>query len=515
MRALVEAAQREGREPESAREAEADRTVARVVGLASGIEEVGVVLAFTFWVEQGALTLVGYQEEGGSGSAGRAVEAVGLGRALHHVFTEYVGQRRGEVVLRLRREETRWAVEYQATRQSARPNEAKTLPVRTQGTPAHTFLALHDTARERLSGVRVPAGGTTRVVLGVGLEDGRLVNWELRAEVRRTREGAGGNPRQLSPGAVGQLVQVLLPFTEGLGPRTVRVVLRAEHRQGEEEARGGVESAWVERPPAAPELSWYRSMHEALLLRWREDVREGSAWLAQKGVEEAALWFAAGIAAKGAGFFATKGLEWVPRALEREPEVAAGWLRTAFRRLSKQEQVAFEELWRKVALEGEQALARSEREALRGLFVRLEQVIQQPLSKELKNTLRKDARSYYAKLYPQFAEALAVQGKNLPIHHRRPLEHAHLFPAEDINSGENLVMVRKYAHDEINVLWGWFRKARPNPTKDEVRRAAEIIDSQFEPWYHRTDKPTGLLKTAEEAREAALRELRSQFPSLE
>jgi hypothetical protein len=293
------------------------------------------------------------------------------------------------------------------------------------------------------------------------------------------------------------------------------VVLNAAHRLGEKEAWGRVESALVERPPSAPELSWYRAMHEAILLRWREDVHEGSAWLAQKGVEEMALWFAGGVAAKGAGFFATKGLQWVPRALGREPELAAGWLRTSLKRLSGEEQAAFEQLWRKVALEGEQALSQSERETLRSLFVRLEQVLQQPLDNQLKRTLREQAREYYAKLYPQFAEALDKRGGALPIHHRRQLEHAHLFPDEDINAGENLAMLQAYVHKEINFLWGKFRKARPNPTADEVRRAAEIIDGHFEPWYHRIDDPPGLLKTAEESREAALRELRIRFPGLD
>ncbi|HYO57803.1 hypothetical protein [Archangium sp.] len=76
-------------------------------------------------------------------------------------------------------------------------------------------------------------------------------------------------------------------------------------------------------------------------------------------------------------------------------------------------------------------------------------------------------------------------------------------------------MLQKYVHEEINFLWGRFRKARPNPTAEEVRRAAEIIDRQFEPWYHRVDEPPGLLKTAGQAREAALRELRSRFSGLD
>ncbi|WP_146209735.1 hypothetical protein [Vitiosangium sp. GDMCC 1.1324] len=137
----------------------------------------------------------------------------------------------------------------------------------------------------------------------------------------RTGEGPGGSPRPLSSEVAGHLVQALLPFTEGLGPRTVRVVLRAEHRLGEAQARGRVESARVERPPHVPGPSWYLSMHEAILLRWREGVVEGSAWLAQRGAEELALWCALGIIAKGLGFFATEGLEWVTRALGRDPEV--------------------------------------------------------------------------------------------------------------------------------------------------------------------------------------------------
>lgn len=512
--ALVRAAQREGRNPEAAREAEADRALARVVGLCSGVEEVGAVLAFTFWVEEGALTWVGYEERGGGGREGQPVGAEELARVLRLVLTQYAGGRTGEVVLRLRREEARWAVDYDASRTVARPPEARRLPVRMPGTPAGTFLTFHELAGRWMRAVQVPAGGAARVELEVRLEDGRLAGGELR-QVRRTREGLGGSPLSLSPEVAGHLVQVLLPFTEGLGPRTVRVVLRAEHRVGEARARGRVESARVERPPPQPGQSWYLSMHEATLLRWREGVVEGSAWLAQRGVEELALWFALGIIAKGLGFFATEGLEWVTKALGREPEVVAGWLRTALKRLTPEESKTFGQLWRKVSLEGEQALSRSERNALRGLFVRLEQAIQEPLDTDLKNTLRADARAYYAELYPQFASVLKDLGSKFPVHHRRPLQYAHLFPDESINAAENLVMLQEYVHKEINFLWVRFRRARPNPTADEVRRAAEIIDRQFEPWYHRIDAPPGVLRTAEQAKDAALRELRKRFTGLD
>ena len=130
-------------------------------------------------------------------------------------------------------------------------------------------------------------------------------------------------------------------------------------------------------------------------------------------------------------------------------------------------------------------------------------------------SLRQEARKYYAELYPQFAKSLDELKEALPIHHRRPLQYAHLFPDENINAGENLAMLREYVHKRINFLWDRFRKARPNPTADEVRRVAEIIDGHFAPWYHRIDDAPALSKTAEDAREAALRELRSRFPGLD
>jgi len=486
--ALVRAAREEGRESEAARKAERERALAWMVGVTSGVREVGTRLAFTFWTHEGALTPLGYREEAGGGSTGRVVEAHVLERVLRPFFTEPLGRGTGEVVLRLRREEGRWAVDFDATRQGTRPAEAKTLAVGTRGTPSATFLAMHEAMRKGLRAVQVPEEGATRVEVTVGLEDGRLTGWEL-VEALHTRRGPGGPARAVSPEVTGQAVQVLLPFTEGLGPRSVHLVLRVEHRAGEAEARGRVESARVERPPSAlaltPEQSWYHAMHEATLLRWREGVYEGSAWLAEKGVEEAALWFVGGIIGKGLGSFMTKGLEWVPKALGREPDAAAGWLRSALKRLPAHEKEAFEQLWRKVALEGEQALTQGERQMLRGLFVRIEQVIQQPLSDKTKRELRKAAREDYKELYPQLAKILDESKGELPIHHRRQLEHAHLFPAED------------------------------NPTADEVRRAAEIIDGHFDPWYHRVDDPPGLSRTAEEAREAALRDLRSQFPGLE
>jgi hypothetical protein len=120
---LVLAAQREGRGPEAdeaARAAERERLLSHVLGMAGGVEEVGAKLAFTLWVQGGALTLLEYREEGGRGRTGRPVAGEELSRLLRLVLSEYVGHRTGEAVLTLRREETRWLVDYEATRSARR-----------------------------------------------------------------------------------------------------------------------------------------------------------------------------------------------------------------------------------------------------------------------------------------------------------------------------------------------------------------------------------------------------------
>jgi hypothetical protein len=518
VQALVLAARRDARgaedEEAAARESERERARAGMLDLTSGVEELGTTLSFTWWAQQGALTLLDYREERGGGRAGPPVGREELARVLRLVLAEYASRPTGEVVLTLRREETRWAVDYRASPAASPPAEVKTLPVRGPGNPAHTFLALHEAAKRWLRTVQVPTGGAVEAEMQVHLEDGRLTGWELR-ESRRTLEGRGGAPRSLSPEASGAVTRVLLPFTEGLGPRTVRLTLRAEHRVEEVEARGRVVLARVERPPPAPELSWYRALHESILLRWRESVHEGSAWLAQKGVEELALWYAGGIIAHGTGFFAIQGLSVVTRALKREPAAAAGWLRTTLVRLRSEDRRAFEQLWRKVQLEGEQALTRGERETLRGLMESIEQLVRTPLATHQKDFLRGEARKYYKQLHPEFAALMDSNPRVYPVHHRHPLEFAHCFPAEDINAAENLILVQVPVHSRINAIWTKFRGQAGNATAGDIDQVARIIDKHFEArWYNRTDLPESEIPLLDDAREAALKELRQLFPGM-
>jgi hypothetical protein len=481
--------------------------------VASGVDELGARLTFTFWAEQGALTLLSHQASAGHERMGTSAGGQDLGRILRVILAKYARQHTGVVEVRLRREESRWTVEYDATQHFSRPFEAKTLPVRWEGASKETVEALSQGAKAWQRSVQVPRGGAVRVEWEVHMEDGRLKEWALR-KLQRTREGSAKDSLPLSPQAVGALSQRLLPFTEGLGTRTVHLVLQAEHSPGEEEIRGLVESVRVERPESAPGTHWYLAMHEAILRRWREGVSDGAEWLAQKGVEELALWYAGGMLQRGVGLLVPETLRVMKVALGRGEAAAAGWLRTSLKRLPPGDRRAFERLWRKVHLEGEKALSQGERNALRGLMEDLERLVQTPLHGEEKGPLREAARNYYKQLHPAFEELMDAEPFRYPVHHRRPLEHAHLFPAEDINAAENLIMVRDYVHGRINALWTMVRTARPGVTAQEVDEVARIIDRHFENWYDRIDLPESAPPGIQEAEAAALQELQKLFPGL-
>jgi hypothetical protein len=307
---------------------------------------------------------------------------------------------------------------------------------------------------------------------------------------------------------------VLLPFSEGVGPRTVRLVLLAELPSGGGNTRAWVESSRVERPEPAPELSWYRAMHEATLLRWREGVHEGGAWLAQRGVEELALWSVGAILARGAGFFATEGLSLVTKALKRSPEAASGWLRTTLLRLPGKERKAFEYLWSKVQLEGEAALAQEERVALRGLMERIERLVVTPLGQDEKKNIREAARRYYKALHPELEKLMDEAPRRYPVHHRHPVEYAQLFPDEDINAAENLMLAQRSIHDRINALWTKFRVAHEGVTAQEVEEVARIIDKHLKAWCDRVGLPDELSPAFRDAEASALGELMRRFPAL-
>ncbi|WP_224250047.1 hypothetical protein [Hyalangium gracile] len=235
----------------------------------------------------------------------------------------------------------------------------------------------------------------------------------------------------------------------------------------------------MERPLPPVELdagfvAEYRAMHEDIFRRWREESKAGAEWVARRGAEELALWYAGGITLRGLGWLGGKVAPTVVRALMRGGAQATSWLRTTLTRLSAEERLAFERLWTKVQLEGKGSLITAERTELRELMVGIERLIQEPLDRETKIKLRAKARQAYKTLHPELAELLEQRGALLPIHHRCPLEYAHLFPEKDINAAENLAMVTQNVHKRIDALWTRFRQAsEPGHVPYSLKEAEE------------------------------------------
>lgn len=500
---------------EEGAKAEVTRTAAQIWAVARNVREIGAHRSFSFWVERGALTLVGYTATGGDGAQGPPVEDESLTRTLRTVLDSFAQQRTGGVELSLERRADGWTLGY-ARQPGSRPAEAKTLPVRGQGSPPNAAELAPQSLAKLLMAVPLPEGGEAQVEVAAHLEDGRVEEWELEHfELLRGRTGSQG--WELEPHAEDEATAVVRPFLEGIGERTVQVSLRLARRRSSAGVSGRVTVARVVHSPAPSETTAeaateYRRMVEDILRRWREDTKEGAQWVARRGVEELALWYAFGILSKGVGWLGARTLPTVKLALSQGGEAAAGWLRTTLKRVPVDRKLAFERLWMKVQLEGRQALSQGERAELRELMEGLEQLVKTPLKRDEKDILRSSARAYYKKQFPELAQLMDEAGSALPIHHRCPLEYAHLFPSTDINAASNLAMVPGPVHRRINVLWDKFRQARPQPTAREVEETVRIIDDHFASWYHRASDP--LAPPLQSAEEAALAALRQRFPGL-
>ncbi len=496
-----------------ARRAEVETALGHLWSVAGEEKKVGARLVFTFWAQNGALTLLRYREEPGH-REGRRVAEDSFARQLRPLLTEYVRGRSGEVVLTLMRRESGWAVDSDATAQGSRPPEAKTQPVNRRGVPAETLAEASEVASKLASLLVVPSGGAASLRMEVVFEDDRITGWEHRGY---QVVAGGGSPRALSEAFVEKIARVLLPFTHGVGRRTVALELRGETREGEAFAHGLVPEArtlhLIPESNVDPDFAAeYRALHEDILRRWREGVREGAELLAHYSLEEMSLWFVGGVLARGTGLLFEAVAPMVMRALTRGGMAAAGWFRTTLVRLPRAERHAFERLWMKVQMEGGEALSRAERDELLALMNRIERLIRTPLNEHERSALRDAARRYFQRSQPVLEKAMNIRGP-YEIHHRCPLEYAHLFPAEDINAGANLKAVGQEVHQRISSVWTELRKYRSDVSRADVERVTSIIDEQFARWYEKPYARGDSTSELEMAMNAAKREVRSLFPS--
>ena len=483
---------------EEARRAEVESALAGMWGVAAGVNEVGAELEFGFWAEGGALTLLWLRRRERGGEAAGPVDKSAFARELRENLRTYVEGHTGSVRLTLRREEGRWRADYETEEWGASPTEAKTWPVRRVGVRTEVLTGLLAAGNEVASRLWVPAGGQARWKVELALED----EWVTGLETEPPRSWKGGASVKATPELAGTLVNVLMPFSQGLGPRKVRVELEGTNTAGARVSNWRVVAAEVIRPPPpapenAPEVAEYRAMHEQIQRQWREETREGFQEMGVYSLEQIALWVVGGLAARGVGVVVEAVAPTIARGLAQGGARAVGWFRSVLARASTLERQTIRQLMAKAETQGWGALTTAERNELQAFMRMLEKRLEQPLNDNAKRSLRAAASDdFYGKHHPELAQILRIGAQKYPVHHRIPLEFAHWFPMEDINAATNLVAVDNRVHKSINRAWDSFRTVRETATPQDVRHVATRIDVHFKRWYN---KPFDASASSEEA----------------
>ncbi len=491
-----------------ARRTELESALVGMWGVASEVREVGAVLEFTFWVEGGAFTQVSLRRLEKGTELGSGVNRESFWRELREILPRYSQGVTGLMRLKLRREERRWRPDFKLDTEAEFPLEAKTWPVQRVGVRAEVLERLAATGREVASRVWAPAGAQVRWQVEVELDDEQVTGLETRPP----RSLPGGKSVRAAPETVGTWVNVLAPFTQGLGPRKVRMEWEGEHIGGSGLSRWKIAAAEVVRPPPlTPEnaevVLAYRAMHEQIQREWREQTQENFKEMAIFSAEQVALFIVGGLAARGLGVVVEAAAPTIVRVMAKGGTYAAGWVRSVLVRAMPAEKQALTQLMAKAETQGLNSLTMVEREQLKALFARLEELPTTPLNNlpGSKDRLRRDASSYfYERLHPELSSALKdSHGVLYDVHHCIPLQHAHLFPLRDINAASNLAAAARPVHTKINNVWARAQATKKELTAGDVEETERIVRKHFERWFNKaydeSDKAAQELATAESA----------------
>ncbi len=495
---------------EEARRAEIDSALAQLWGVTSEVREVGAVLEFTYWVESGALTLLSLRRHAWGNGAGSAVDRESFTRGLRKFLSAYTEGAVGEMHLTVRREEGRWRADFTLAEQYDFPLDAKAWPVQRVGVRAEVLEGLIASGKELRSRLWVPSGTQVRWQVEVELEDERVTGLETHPP----RSLPGGASVKAAPETVGTWVNVLVPFTQGLGPRKVRMEWEGSHIAGSGLSRWKLVAAEVLRPPPpAPDdmavVLEYWAMHEQIQRQWREQTAESFQAMGLFTAEQLALFVVGGIAARGVGVLVEASAPMIARVLARGGTYAVGWFRSLLARAAPAEKQVLRRLMEKAETQGWEALAAGERNELQALLGRMDGLTTAKLSREAKEELREQARTlFFEKFRPDLAPLLRDKGITYDIHHRIQLEHAHLFPLRDINAEINLAAAAKPVHVKINSIWARLRNAPQAPTADEVARVEEIVSRHLGRWFNRVyDESPSTTQELAAAEQSALQEV--------
>jgi hypothetical protein len=117
-----------------------------------------------------------------------------------------------------------------------------------------------------------------------------------------------------------------------------------------------------------------------------------------------------------------------------------------------------------------------EDEAARQIWLAARNSAPAALSTEARDALRADARDIW-----QARTGRPAIWDDLQVHHRIPLEWAHLFPHSDPNRISNLIGMTSANHTQVTNAWNAWRQSLNGriPTQAEVLQQAIRIDEQF------------------------------------
>lgn len=492
-----------------ARRAEAARALETIRSVAGAANALGDEWEFRFWSQGGALTLLSlHHTEVGDELVAPLSRRAFLPRLSRELPT-LLGTNPHEVTLTLERQETSWTADLDKSSKEETPLHVRTIPSVRSGISGPTHQQLLEIARGIARLMTVPRGGSAELVARVSLEDGRVLNWEPE-----DLDSSGAGPA-LSAGeeAVNLVVAVLLPFTQGLGERTVSLSLQAEHRHGEVRPRWRIVAAHVlEPPPLPPQVAdihaEYKKLHESIIIEFQEQTREVAVQAVGFTLEQIAYSLVGGLALKGAWVLIGKGAPTILSFLSQGGKVAVRWFRNLLVRAPTADRELLLRLWMKAETQGINALTAAEKREFQALMGRLEKVLETPLDRKAKEKLWDLAREEYFKLYnPKLAERLGAEGmSHYQVHHMCPMQYAHLFPKLDINGKANLAGLHERVHRNINTVWASLGQSSKRMKPDDVKRVIDIVNRHYSRWFDKVYDPKDAPALAN-ATQAALTEV--------
>jgi len=503
--------------------AEAERAAVEIWGIINGIDALGAEVEVTYYVSNGAMTLTGFsQTKPGSGSAGATdfdrfkAGALGFkgGSAAGSTLVTFAGTAARYFKITFRRENTGWALQaWGDVPGTAPPPEGRANPnAAAAGWPADVYTRAQTEVAKWLPVLKTYPQGTAELKLRAEMEDSRLTKLDLVSQTN-----AGGKGPAFAPAAPDTetiLVNAILGFAQGLGPRKINLTLNGAAPDGQTHWR--VMEAGTDRGPADPVpdeaaaiVADYRHMHAEIIRKWRENVKDAGIMVAGFGAEQLALWLLGGMVFRGLGLLFEAA---APRLLNFVRLGAAGgsragfeYLETMVARLPIAERTEMQGLMTRMETEGLEALNATEKKSFNSLLQKLESLIEAPMTTAEKDVLRSRMATRFNAAKPGVEAAFQSAGRGAQIHHRLPLEWAHRFPGFDVNAGKNLIGLDETVHRGVNAVWTRLRTSAAASKVDGnvVTKVIDIVDRNFGKWY---DKVPGSAGAALESEVAAAKE---------